>query len=110
MFEEHYDLNLQPSSGSGTGGQSMGTLGMYAMLAHGATANIREMQTWKSEGRDPLDNFPFHFLYCLGGTSGRATILMSRHPYSSFLPKTNQPGAIPGHWATKNGGPKMRPL
>jgi DNA-directed RNA polymerase subunit beta' len=50
---EHYDFNLQPTSGSGTGGQSMGVLGMYAMLAHGAKANIREMQTWKSEGQDP---------------------------------------------------------
>lgn len=50
---EHYDLNLQPSSGGGTGGQSMGVLGMYAMLAHGAKANLREMQTWKSEGPDP---------------------------------------------------------
>jgi len=53
---EHYDLNLQPSSGGGTGGQSMGVLGMYAMLAHGAKANIREMQTWKSEGPDPQTN------------------------------------------------------
>jgi len=51
--QEHYDLNLQPTSGSGTGGQSMGVLGMFAMLAHGAKANIREMQTWKSEGPDP---------------------------------------------------------
>lgn len=50
---ERYDLNLQPSGGGGTGGQSMGVLGMYAMLAHGAKANIREMQTWKSEGTDP---------------------------------------------------------
>jgi DNA-directed RNA polymerase subunit beta' len=53
---EHYDLNLQPSSGGGTGGQSMGVLGMYAMLAHGAKANIREMQTYKSEGQDPTPN------------------------------------------------------
>lgn len=51
--QEHYDLNLQPTSGSGTGGQSMGVLGMFAMLAHGSKANIREMQTWKSEGPDP---------------------------------------------------------
>jgi len=51
--QEHYDLNLQPTSGAGTGGQSMGVLGMYAMLAHGAKSNIREMQTWKSEGPDP---------------------------------------------------------
>jgi len=53
---EHYDMNLQPTSGAGTGGQSMGVLGMYAMLAHGAKANVREMQTWKSEGADPQTN------------------------------------------------------
>ena len=49
---ESYDLNLQPASGGGTGGQSIGTLGLYALLAHGAKANIREMQTYKSEGPD----------------------------------------------------------
>lgn len=48
---------LIPSSGGKTGGQSMGNLGMYAMLAHGATANIREMQTWKSEAADPTDKW-----------------------------------------------------
>ena len=53
---EHYDLNLQPTGGAGTGGQSMGVLGMYALLAHGARANIREMQTVKSEGPDPQTN------------------------------------------------------
>lgn len=50
---ETYDINLQPTSGGGTGGQSMGTLGLYALLAHGAKANIREMQSYKSEGPDP---------------------------------------------------------
>lgn len=54
--QEHYDLNLQPTSGSGTGGQSMGTLGMYALLAHGAKANIREMQAYKTEGPDSQSN------------------------------------------------------
>lgn len=53
---EKYDLNLQPTSGGGTGGQSMGTLGTYALLAHGAVANLREMQTLKSEGPDPQTN------------------------------------------------------
>lgn len=56
MNGEHYDSNLQPGQGGGTGGQSMGALGMYALLAHGAKANIREMQTWKSEGPDPTPN------------------------------------------------------
>ena len=56
MSQEHYDLNLQPTSGSGTGGQSMGTLGLYALLAHGAKHNIREMQTFKSEGPDGQSN------------------------------------------------------
>ncbi len=49
---ESYDKNLMPSSGGKTGAQSIGNLGMYVMLAHGAKANIREMQTWKSEGPD----------------------------------------------------------
>ena len=47
---EYYDLNLIPSGGGKAGAQSMGNLGMYSMLAHGAKHNIREMQTWKSEG------------------------------------------------------------
>lgn len=45
--KDSYDLNLQPHHG-----QRIGSLGMYAMLAHGAKANLREMQTWKSEGED----------------------------------------------------------
>lgn len=53
MDPEKYDRNLQPVGGGHSGGQSMGSLGMYAMLAHGAKANIREMQTYKSEGGDP---------------------------------------------------------
>ncbi len=56
--KEAYDLNLQPASGGGTGGQSMGTLGLYALLAHGAKANIREMQTYKSEGPDSAQTNP----------------------------------------------------
>ena len=54
--QEHYDLNLQPSGGSGVGGQRMDPLGLYGLLAHGAKANIREMHTWKSEGTDPQTN------------------------------------------------------
>jgi len=50
---EHYDVNLIPSGGGKTGAQSIGNLGLYSLLAHGAKANIREMQTWKSEGEDP---------------------------------------------------------
>lgn len=52
--EERIDsTTLQPASGGHGGGQSTGALGMFALLAHGATANIREMQTYKSEGEDP---------------------------------------------------------
>ncbi len=50
---ETYDVNLMPSSGGKAGAQSIGNLGMNVLLAHGARANIREMQTWKSEGPDP---------------------------------------------------------
>jgi len=50
---EYYDPStLIPSGGGKTGGQSIGNLDLYALLAHGAKANIREMQTWKSEGPD----------------------------------------------------------
>jgi DNA-directed RNA polymerase subunit beta' len=50
---EKYDNNLIPSGSGKTGGQSIGHNGIYTLLAHGAKANIREMQTWKSEGPDP---------------------------------------------------------
>ena len=53
MAQEGYDLNLQPVGGAGTGGPSIGGLDLYALLAHGAKANLREMQTYKSEGPDP---------------------------------------------------------
>lgn len=51
-----YDLNLQPTGGGHSGGQSMDPLGLYALLTRGAKANIREMQTWKGEGPDPRAN------------------------------------------------------
>jgi len=50
---ESYDNNLLPIGGKKTGGQRMSPLGIYSLLAHGAKANIREMQTIKSEGDDP---------------------------------------------------------
>ncbi|MFW5739148.1 MAG: DUF1365 family protein [Myxococcota bacterium] len=53
---EKYDINLMPGQGGHHGGQAIVSLGMYALLAHGAKANIREMQTWKSEGEDPQTN------------------------------------------------------
>jgi DNA-directed RNA polymerase subunit beta' len=53
---EKYDNNLIPSGSGKTGGQSIGHNGLYTLLAHGAKANIREMQTWKSEGEDKETN------------------------------------------------------
>jgi DNA-directed RNA polymerase subunit beta' len=53
---EPYDTNLQPGGGGHAGGQSLSHLALYAMLAHGAKANVREMSTWKAEGRDPEQN------------------------------------------------------
>ena len=43
-----YDADRMPKSGGPHSAQSMDTLGLYAMLAHGATKNIRDMQTYKS--------------------------------------------------------------
>ena len=53
---EHYDQNLMPTGGGHTGGQSIGQLGFYALLAYGSKALIREGQTIKSEGPDPQTN------------------------------------------------------
>lgn len=44
-----YDRNMVPKGGGPHGAQSLGALGFYAMLAHGAKANLREMQTLKSD-------------------------------------------------------------
>jgi hypothetical protein len=48
--QEHYDLNLQPTAARARAARAWARSGMYALLAHGAKANIREMQTWKSKG------------------------------------------------------------
>lgn len=44
-----YDANLVPKSGGGSGGQTFGGLGLFAMLAHGAVHNIRDGLTYKSD-------------------------------------------------------------
>lgn len=54
---ERYDsLTFQPASGDGTGGQSFGQLGLYALLAHGATNILRSAMTYKAQGEDPETN------------------------------------------------------
>jgi DNA-directed RNA polymerase beta subunit len=53
---DSYDRNLVPKGGGPHGAQALGSLGMYAMLAHGAKANIREMQTYKSDKSQGGDN------------------------------------------------------
>jgi len=47
-----YDSNLLPSGGGPKGGQTMDAMGLYALLAHNARENIREMQTLKSDFND----------------------------------------------------------
>jgi len=47
-----WDANLQPSVGDK--GQSIGPLKYYALLSHGARANLREMSTYKAERNDEL--------------------------------------------------------
>ncbi|CAB4131671.1 rpoB DNA-directed RNA polymerase subunit beta [uncultured Caudovirales phage] len=44
-----YDKNMIPKGGGPQGAKSLGTLGLYSMLAHGAVANLREFQTQKSD-------------------------------------------------------------
>ncbi len=45
---EKYNIDLQPDKGGEDGSKAMDILSVYAMLAHGATANLREMSTDKS--------------------------------------------------------------
>ncbi len=49
-----YDMDKQPKAGGKHSAQSMDALGMYAMLAHGAKHNIRDMQTYKSDMSDEV--------------------------------------------------------
>ena len=49
-YGEPYDANMAPT----TGGGRLGALGNYAMLAHGAINNLREMQTYKSSFNDEV--------------------------------------------------------
>ena len=49
-----YDINLAPTGGAPHGGQRMGELGLYSLLAHGSRENLREMYAYKSERNQPL--------------------------------------------------------
>lgn len=51
-----YDSNMQPRKGGPASGQTMDAMGLYAMLAHNARENIREMQTYKSDHNDQFWN------------------------------------------------------
>lgn len=44
-----YDASLIPKGGGKSGAQKFGSLGMFALLAHGSTANIRDALTYKSD-------------------------------------------------------------
>lgn len=48
-YGNEYDANLAPKGGGDSGAQRFGELGLYAMLAHGSTANIREAMSYKSD-------------------------------------------------------------
>ena len=49
-----YDINHAPAGGSLRGGQRMGELGMYSLLAHGARENLHEMYGYKSNRNEEL--------------------------------------------------------
>ncbi len=48
-----YDLNLQPAAGK-TGGQSIDPMTMYAMIAHGASKNLRDATLVKGQKNDDI--------------------------------------------------------
>lgn len=47
-----YDSNMAPRKGGPHGAQTMDAMGLYAMLAHNARENVREMQSYKSDKND----------------------------------------------------------
>jgi DNA-directed RNA polymerase subunit beta' len=47
-----YDVNSQPKKSHKASAQSMDVSGLYALLAHGARENVREMQTIKADQND----------------------------------------------------------
>lgn len=46
---DKYDTNMTPKSGGDHAGQKMDIMGIYALLAHGAKHNIREMASYKTQ-------------------------------------------------------------
>lgn len=48
-YGHDYDSSMIPKGGGDAGGQKFGGLGLFALLAHGATANIQDGQTFKSD-------------------------------------------------------------
>lgn len=48
-YGNDYDANMVPKGGGKSGAQKFGGLGMFALLAHGATANIRDGLSFKSD-------------------------------------------------------------
>ena len=44
-----YSVNEDPSRGGGEGAQAISQLDLYALLAHGARANLKEMSSYKAE-------------------------------------------------------------
>jgi hypothetical protein len=49
MDNKTYSINQEPRGGGGDGAQAVGQLEMYAMLAHGARENIKEITSYKAE-------------------------------------------------------------
>ena len=48
-YGQDYDANMVPKGGGKSGAQKFGGLGMFALISHGATANIRDAMSFKSD-------------------------------------------------------------
>ncbi len=108
-----YDINHAPSGGAPHGGMSLGELGIYALLAHGARENLHEMQAYKSEKNTalwdalregtplPPPTTPFVYQKFLGMLNG-VRVNVRRHgnslqlvPFTEEQVKQLAPKAIP---------------
>jgi DNA-directed RNA polymerase subunit beta' len=97
-----YDINHAPAGGAPHGGMSMGELGMYSLLAHGARQNLYEMYAYKSNRNDdlwdairegtplPPPKVPFSYTKFLGYLNGMRVNVKKEGNHLQLVPFTEK--------------------
>lgn len=97
-----YDINAQPKKGPTGKAQSLDAAGLNALLAHGARANIRELQTIKADRNDeywnalqageslPAPKIPFAYEKFKGYLKGMGVNIEKDGSRLSLVPMTDK--------------------